>query len=916
MPSAPKEEFIIRTKLHRPMVSKDHLHRDDLLRRYRQKRHRPLTLVSAPAGYGKSTFVSCWLDSCNTPSAWLSLDGNDNDTRLFLSYFISAIQQLFPLACGETLAMLKVAHLPPLSLLAGSLINEIEQIQKEFVLVLDDYHLIRNKKIHQLVADLLRHPPDGMYLVVISRRDPPLPLTTLRARGHMVEIRTRDLRFSLSETKELLERISGVPIDNAVAVILENKTEGWVTGLCLAALSLQYNQELLHKLTDLPVENRYVMDYVVAEILSHQTPGMQEYMLKCSILNRFCASLCEAICSPDLDPPAGYPDRHGSDCSETMDQDTMFIISLDDEGVWFRYHHLFQNLLKRQLKKQHKAEDIAKLHKTASAWFAENGFVDEAIFHALESGDKKASVRLIKQHRHDIINREQWFHLNRWLEKFPFDFLQSDPELLLAKAWLYQRQARYSKLFEILDEVERLPSLHDTASADNRLFRGEFQSLRSFQYFSIGRMGLAEITAREALDFLPLRQSSIRGFSLMVLVLAMQMQGNLGQAYHMVHEAMQKEEASVPVYKSMLLAALCFMSWISADCKKLKLAAAQLLKHGLENNLPETSFISRFFSGTLCYQQNHLDLAERFLSTVSTFPVTGELAFPSIVIYCQSSFALSSTYLAMGRVGEADQIIESVTGYMLESGNADLLELCQAFQADLALRMGKIAEADLWRRNHTLKPLTPAYRFYTADLTLPRMLLAKRTANSLDEADRILCQLHTYHAATHNTRMVIEILVLQALLQALREEQAKAFATLTEVLALAEPGRIIRPFLDMGSEMADLLGCLLKHNPSLNFAGQIYEAFGSKNNTIYIKQDDDGSTLRPSPSADFYIPPLTNREIEVLKILASGMSNTEIGDTLYISPETVKRHLSTIYQKLEVKNRHQAIMIGKSMGIL
>ncbi len=914
MPDATKENFIIRTKLHRPTVSKDHLHRDVLLRRFRN-RHRPLTLVSAPAGYGKSTVVSCWLDSCNTPSAWVSLDENDNDIRLFLSYFVSAIRQIYPLACSETLAMLKVAHLPPVSVLAGSLINEIEQIEKECILVLDDYHLIRNKNIHQVVAELLRHPPDGMYLVLIGRRDPPLPLTTLRARRQMVEVRTRNLRFSLSETKELLERILRVPVDNTVAVILENKTEGWVTGLYLAALSLQYNNGLLHKLTDLPVENRYIMDYVVAEILSHQTPATQKYILKCSILNRFCASLCEAICSLDMDLPAGDADRHGGDFPEMMDQDTMFIISLDDEGVWFRYHHLFQKLLQRLLKKRYQAEEITKLHKKASTWFAENGFVDEAISHALESGDKKAAVQWIKQHRHDIINREQWFHLNRWLEKFPFDFLQSDPELLLAKAWLYQRQARYDMLFEILDEIEHLPSLHDTASPDSRLFRGEFQTLRSFQYFSTGQMSLAEITAREALNFLPLRQSSIRGFTVMALALATQMQGNLNQAYQVVHDAMQKEEASVPVYKSMLLAALCFISWISADCKKLKLAAAQLLKHGQENNLPETSYISRFFSGILCYRQNHLDLAERFLLPSSTFPVIDELSLPSIVIYCQSSFALSSTYLAMGRVEEADETIESVIDYMLESGNTDLLDLCQAFQADLALRKGKIAEADLWSRTHTQKPLAPAYRFYTADLTLPRLLLTKKTTNSLNEAERILCQLHTYHAATRNTCMVIEIIVLQALLEAARGDQAKAFGTLMEGLALAEPGLIIRPFLDMGSQMADLLGCLLQQHPTLNFAGQIYEAFERKNKAVFIKRDED-STPRPSPSADFYTSPLTNREIEVLKILAGGMSNTDIGDTLYISPETVKRHLSTIYQKLEVKNRHQAVMIGKSMGIL
>ena len=915
MPNVTTKEFIVFTKLHRPIVSKDHIHRDDLLRRF-QNRHRLLTLVSAPAGYGKSTFVSCWLDTCDTPSTWLSLDEHDNDTRLFLSYFISAIRQLFPLACGASLSMLKVAHTPPVSYLAGSLINEIEQIQKEFILVLDDYHLVRNKNIHQLLTLLLRHPPNGMHLVLIGRRDPPLPLTTLRARGQMVEIRTKDLRFSLNETKELLERIVGEPIDKTIATILENKTEGWVTGLCLAALSLQHNKELLYKLTDLPVENRYILDYVVAEILSHQKPAMQEHLLKCSILNRFCASLCEAICSPHKNPPEGDPDRNSNHCLDITNQETMFIISLDNEGVWFRYHHLFQKLLKRQLKKQYKAEDIANLHTMASAWFAKNGFFDEAISHALESGDKKVCVQLIKLHRYDIINREQWFPLNRWLQKFPFDFFQSDPALLLTKAWLYQRQARYSKLFEILDEIEHLPSFHDTATADSRLFRGEIQALRSFQYFSTGQLGLAEITARAAFDFLPPRQSSIRGFSLMLVALAMQVQGKLGQAYQVVHEAMQKEEASIPVHKSMLLAALCFMGWISADYKKLKLAATQLLKHGLENNLQETSYVGRFFSGIMCYQQNQLDLAEHFLSPAGNFPVIGELALPNIVMFCQSSLALSSTYQAMGRIEEANEMIESVIGFMLESGNSDLLEICQAFQADLALRMGKIAEADIWRRNHPLQPLTPVYRFYTADLTLPRLLLAKRTANSLSEAERILCQLHTYHAATHNTHMVIKILVVQSLLQAARGEQAKACALLTESLALAEPGRIIRPFLDMGSEMADLLGCLLKHNPTLNFAGQIHEAFGSKNNTINIKQDDNGSTMPPSPSVDFYTPPLTNREIEVLKILASGMSNTEIGDALYISPETVKRHLSTIYQKLEAKNRHQAVMIGKSMGIL
>jgi LuxR family maltose regulon positive regulatory protein len=297
-------ELIIRTKLHRPQVDRNHLHREYLLDRLNQRQHRPLALVSAPAGYGKSTLVSCWLTACDVPSAWVSLDGNDNDLRLFLSYFVSAIQRISSVACGDTESMLKVAHLPPVSVLVRSLLNELNQMEQAFILVLDDYHLIRDKSVHKLVAQLLDHPSARMHLVLISRRDPPLPLNSLRAKGQMVEIRTQDLRFSLGETQTYLQQMTGAPVDNAVAAILEEKTEGWVTGLRLAALSLRHRKDLKRILTELPAENRYVMDYVVTEILSHHPPVLQECMLKISVLSRFCAPLCDAVCQSDTDSGA------------------------------------------------------------------------------------------------------------------------------------------------------------------------------------------------------------------------------------------------------------------------------------------------------------------------------------------------------------------------------------------------------------------------------------------------------------------------------------------------------------------------------------------------------------------------------------------------------------------------------------
>ena len=450
-------ELILRTKLHRPPVSRDHLHRGHLLDRLNQHRHRPLALVSAPAGYGKSTLVSCWLEACDVPSAWVSLDEDDNDLGLFLSYLVSAIQRIFPATCGATLSMLKVAHLPPVSVWARSLINELDQIEKEFILVLDDYHLIRDKNVHGLITKLLHHPSAFMHLVLIGRRDPPLPLTALRAKGQMVEIRTQDLRFSLDETVTFLQQMTGVPIDNAVAAILEEKTEGWVTGLHLAVLSLSHRKNFKDILAGLPVDNRYAMDYVVSEILSHHLPAVQGYLLKTSVLNRFCAPLCDAVCCSDAD--SGGSGLNGREFMELLENDNLFVIPLDDEREWFRYHHLFQSLLKRQLKQRLNAEEIVKLHQGASAWFAENGYIEEALSHAHEIGDKEAAARLVKRHRHDMMNREQWHQLNRWLQQFPPDFIQQHPDLRLAKAWTYQRQARYSELFNILD-VTRTNRIH------------------------------------------------------------------------------------------------------------------------------------------------------------------------------------------------------------------------------------------------------------------------------------------------------------------------------------------------------------------------------------------------------------------------------------------------------------------------
>ena len=905
---------ILRTKLHRPPVDRTHLHRDHLLDRLNKGQHRPLALVSASAGYGKSTLVSCWLEACKIPGAWVSLDQDDNDLRPFLSYFVSAIQSIFPGACSEIRSLLGIDHLPSVSLLARGLINELDRIEKPFILVLDDYHLIRDQRIHELIGKLLHHPSARMHLVLIGRRDPPLPLTALRAKGKMIEIRTRDLRFSVEETLVFLQQMTGAPVDGSIATIMEEKTEGWVTGLRLAALSLGDRRDLKRSLTGLPAQSRHVMDYFITEILTHQPPAVQEQLLKTSILSRFCAPLCDTVCCPDTNSNGSAP--NGSEFVELLENANLFIIPLDDDRKWFRYHHLFQKLLKRQLELRFNSEEIVKLHQLASAWFAENGYIEEALAHAHESGDKEAAALLVKHHRHDIMNREQWYQLNRWLQRFPPDFIQQHPDLLLAKAWTYQRQARYTELFDILDKLDHTAPTLNAESTTDSVFWGEVQVLKSFQYYATARGELSAAAAREALNNLPARYHSVRGSALLFLSVALQMQGDPGQARQVVAEALQQEAASIAIYKTMLLVTLCYIDWIAADLNNLKQTSAQVLKHGQKHDLPESIVIGRFFTGILHYQRNELNLAERFLTPVVGTPGTGKLIVPTIVTYCQSSFALSLTYQAMGRTEEAIQIIESVNDYMLETGNTDQLELCQVFRADLALRQGHVAEADFWARKTAPAPLSPAYRFFTPHLTLPRVLLARHTVKSVSQANTLLSRMNAYYTAIHSTRVLIDILVLQALIHTAQGDASHALEKLAEAIALAEPSGFIRPFLDQGPEMADLLGRLVKEDPTLQYGRQILAACdnvmpGSSNN----RSDDrniSGASLPDVPQTQ----PLTNREIEVLRMLAKGLSNKKVADRLFISPGTVKKHLYNIYGKLEVNNRHQAVISAKSIGIL
>ncbi|MGD8263011.1 MAG: response regulator [Desulfobacterales bacterium] len=378
---------ILRTKLRRPAIPSDFVPRSDLVARLDELLRRPLTLISTAAGYGKSTMASLWLEAWDSPYAWLSLDEDENDLHLFINYLLAAIHNAFPGACETTRSLLQAAEPALVSDLSRHLVNDLDRIEGRFILVLDDFHKIREKTVHDLINALLAHPPQNMHLMLLTRRDPPLLTSSLRGRGQMNEIGTADLHFTVAETRVLLENTLGLSIDVKTAAIVQERLEGWPAGMCLMSQSLKHSGDIDRLLAGLKGGFATVVDYLMTEVLSNQPPEMARLMAATSILDQFCAPLCDALNEFDVAPGRG--DMNGDEFIARLRQENLFLIALDTENRWFRYHHLFRQLLQNQLNRLWRSEEIAALHSRANAWFAENEIVVGAIKHPLDVFEEK-----------------------------------------------------------------------------------------------------------------------------------------------------------------------------------------------------------------------------------------------------------------------------------------------------------------------------------------------------------------------------------------------------------------------------------------------------------------------------------------------------------------------------------------------
>jgi LuxR family maltose regulon positive regulatory protein len=442
---------LLSTKLNRPPVTGDRVDRPRLIEQLNRGLPQcPLTLVCAAAGFGKTTLVSSWIEGLIaggggvTPpprSAWLSLDENDSDLVVFLRYLVVAIRTVFPEACAATLALLQAPQPASPALLLVAFGNELERLPARCVMVLDDYYVIRGEAVHDFLSELLRHWPQHLHLVLISRSNPPLPLANLRAKGQVAEIRTRDLRFTSEESAAFLGKVSAAPPSQSAMALLDQRLEGWIAGLRLVTLSLRAEADAETDLADLSGTSVEIAGYLVDEVVAGQTPAILKFLLTTSILDRFCAALYECVLSVVAGSVAAGDDAAPCDvpaCIQWLEGHNLFVIPLDNDRQWYRYHHLFQELLQRRLLADVGPAQVTELHRRAAAWFAGQGQIDEALRHALAAADRDLAAQLMEAGLCHAPNREDRPTLDRWLRLLPEDFIRRRPWLLMIKAYAFQ----------------------------------------------------------------------------------------------------------------------------------------------------------------------------------------------------------------------------------------------------------------------------------------------------------------------------------------------------------------------------------------------------------------------------------------------------------------------------------------------
>lgn len=878
---------LLLTKLQPPRLLASLVKRERLNARL-EEANEQLILVSAPAGFGKTTVVADWLGE-HKSYAWLSLDEDDNDPRRFLLHLLAALQKLEPVIGRSVQALLSALPQFLMKTAVTTLINDISVYGLPIYLVLDDYHLIDAWPVHEAVQFLLDHQPGNLQLIIITREDPPLSLPRLRARQQLLELRAAELRFSLNETERFLKPLK-LDLPKEVVRALERRTEGWAAGLHLVALSLKQSPDPLEFVRNFAGEDRYVLDYLIDEVFAKQSEEVQDFLLKTSVLERFSAPLSNAVV---------YGGAHGKSAEliAQLEHNNLFIFALDGNHEWFRYHHLFSELLRHSLSLRYPAE-VAELHRRASRWHAEHGDINAAVKHALAADDSEGAAALLEKQLLSLLSTGTLPALTASLSQLPAGFGKGRPWLAVAQAWVAVHAGQLPQAQEWLRETAQV-----IGPGDNNL-KGHALAVKTYLKALLGDMAAASELAKEALELLAKDAFLARTFTLIVLGAAHRFSAQLEAAVKTYEEGRQLLKRHYEPYLQVLLN--CSLAEALRMQGKLHQAErvyreaieACAALHGGSGEPPW--FVGYAMTGLAAILQewNRLNEAQRYASEGMRLCEKWGQVDALVISYLDTI----GVCVATGDMDAAHELSTKAVAFAREVSPWPLA-MVLACQARVQLALGNISAVQRWAEEAALSYRDiPNYQHELLYLTLSRLLLTQgKAAQALSLLQRLSAQAEEVGSLSST----IESLVLQTLALQAQGEQEQALTCLERALQLAEPEGFMRLFLNEGQQVAKPLFALVARGAATPYYLDLLNAF-SKTDVPRANHEGKEEPLEP----------LSPRELEVLALIAEGLSNGKIAQRLHLSVNTVKAHSYNIYSKLAAGNRTEAVARARLYGVL
>jgi LuxR family maltose regulon positive regulatory protein len=916
---------ILATKLYIPLPQPKAVSRPRLLERLNNGLHRKLTLISAAAGFGKTTLASEWVAGpghrppgqvCERPVAWLSLDEGDNDPPRFLKYLVAALQTIAANIGKGVLVALQSPQPPPIESILITLLNEITTIPDNFVFVLDDYHVIDSEAIDQALAFLLDHLPPQMHLVITTREDPHLPLARLRARGQLTELRAADLRFTPAEASDFLNQVMGLNLSSEDITALEARTEGWIAGLQMAAISMQGHQDAASFIQSFTGSHHFVLDYLIEEVLQQQSESVQAFLLRTSILNRLCGPLCDAV--------LGSPSASGQETLEYLERANLFIIPLDNERYWYRYHHLFGDLLRQRLGQRLSPEEIAEYHIHASLWYEMNNDDAEAFHHAYVAGDFDRAGELAELTWRGMDDNFQSGSWLGWVKMLPDEVIRVRPILgvqvaqaLTDAGELEASEARLRDAERWLDgsqdgivvvdkgQLGSLPAMIALTHATNAQIQGNLSATVKY--------------AELALQLIPEDDLFKRAQATLALEFTHWASGDLEAAYRAMLDWMNSMEkvGNIP----FVVASAFAVADILIEQGRLRQAFKtyqQALQLAAEHGKDAQQITAHHYLG-LAMLSHEMGDAE---AAIQHLQKARELGEQTTLIDWPYRWHLAQARLKQdgGDLEAALTLLDEARRVFVRNPVPDTRPI-ETLKARLYLRQGYLAKALDWARERKLSVDDDlSYLSEFEHITYARVLIAEyqcsRTERTILQVLRLLDRLLKLAEGQRRMGSVIEILVTQVLAHQAQGNLPLAFMVLERTLTLAEPEGYVRIFVDEGEPMRSLISDFLSQIEKQS-GGQSHQLQGYLNRLL-----DAFSRSVALPQATIsnlkssMIEPLSQREVKILQLIAQGLSNREICERLFLALSTVKGYNRIIFDKLQVQSRTEAVARARDLGLL